>query len=678
MRKTPIILYKIQNYLMHITCDNDGNYCQNNISSEHLYSEDVFSKLTKDKTYFGVDLQEITQIQFCNVKYVYKEFDEYLLFVPAGILFNLSKKRLRQARNVAETAIYKFKFETRRNLIDKISTRKCDLKKFISAICEYVFYDSYSLWIFNKETDYFTLSFSSITLETKVILKSENCTLNRVLNEDYTYELRGLEDSNISEYANDGMLSLFRIKLVLGETVGVLTLFSKRNNILMDDTLVHQVQALIESKYHENLSANQEALAHINNELQINTDFDNFIVYLKRAAEIISTKLEYEACSIWIVTPDKSSLFLAATYDKNGINENGSKVEYDLSISSMTTSVVNNKEVMFSYDLKNDSRNSGVFNEETEHDGVNWIGMPLTFKENIFGMLRVKNKFCLTNGGVKSIIPPRPIDFLNLKTIAAAISNFTSGHSMIRHLSEKYDQLELFNKVFMHEVRTPISKFNMGPELIKRKINTLEIDEDAREKIDKQLKDIQVLGNRLKFLTDSYSFNEITEKKDMKNLSLLQDILYPVLTLTLPYQEKLHDVTFNVDHSSMHGWKIFGDQEMLTMVLNSLIDNAAKYSEGSPKVINIYCKYNYGDEYLYLYVSNKGLEILENEQLKIFERDYRGEKAIKTKVHGTGIGLFLSKSIMLAQGGDLELITRDNPICFCMKIRSSAEMRRNM
>jgi nitrogen-specific signal transduction histidine kinase len=70
-------------------------------------------------------------------------------------------------------------------------------------------------------------------------------------------------------------------------------------------------------------------------------------------------------------------------------------------------------------------------------------------------------------------------------------------------------EMEDFNKVFLHEIRTPISKFTMAPELIKRTLAKGELTEDQLAKVMRQLDDIQVMGDRLEFIAKTFNFNQI-------------------------------------------------------------------------------------------------------------------------------------------------------------------------
>ncbi len=93
------------------------------------------------------------------------------------------------------------------------------------------------------------------------------------------------------------------------------------------------------------------------------------------------------------------------------------------------------------------------------------------------------------------------------------------------------------------------------------------------------------------------------------------------------------------------------DPELLGLALSQLLDNACKYSlPGSRITVAIDAE----GEVLFIRVSNSGSSIPESEQIRIFERFYRGEQA-RHFTSGSGLGLYVARKIALAHGGQLDL-----------------------
>ena len=96
---------------------------------------------------------------------------------------------------------------------------------------------------------------------------------------------------------------------------------------------------------------------------------------------------------------------------------------------------------------------------------------------------------------------------------------------------------------------------------------------------------------------------------------------------------------------------VLADEELIQLVLRHLIDNAAKYSPPkSPLSISARVE---GD-YVLVGVRNEGEGISEWERSRIFEKFYRGAGA-RERVPGTGMGLAITRDIVLAHGGQIRV-----------------------
>ncbi|MEO6818305.1 MAG: ATP-binding protein [Ginsengibacter sp.] len=90
-----------------------------------------------------------------------------------------------------------------------------------------------------------------------------------------------------------------------------------------------------------------------------------------------------------------------------------------------------------------------------------------------------------------------------------------------------------------------------------------------------------------------------------------------------------------------------GDQFLVELAINNLLDNAMKYS-GKDSVVML--KVFKEDSDIKLQVIDEGKGIPQAEQPKVFEKFYRGQQR-QTK--GTGLGLYLTKTIIRQHNGDI-------------------------
>lgn len=103
----------------------------------------------------------------------------------------------------------------------------------------------------------------------------------------------------------------------------------------------------------------------------------------------------------------------------------------------------------------------------------------------------------------------------------------------------------------------------------------------------------------------------------------------------------------HLPEETLYGW---GDEAALREVLGNLINNAVHYSDEG-KSITVEVEERDGE--ILTTVSDNGPGIPEKLQGKLFTKYYRARGGLTTNSQGTGIGLFISKSIVDAHGGKI-------------------------
>ncbi len=97
------------------------------------------------------------------------------------------------------------------------------------------------------------------------------------------------------------------------------------------------------------------------------------------------------------------------------------------------------------------------------------------------------------------------------------------------------------------------------------------------------------------------------------------------------------------------GARVLGDPEELRTAVSNLLDNAVKYS---PDGVHISVELDAPDEdRVVLRVRDRGVGIPEHELKRIFKRFYRVTQRSLSQVKGTGLGLFIVRSIARKHGG---------------------------
>jgi two-component system sensor histidine kinase SenX3 len=94
---------------------------------------------------------------------------------------------------------------------------------------------------------------------------------------------------------------------------------------------------------------------------------------------------------------------------------------------------------------------------------------------------------------------------------------------------------------------------------------------------------------------------------------------------------------------------VSGDSTELRAAISNLLDNAIKYS-GTNVKIEIETR-QVNDRFIMIRVADNGTGIPSGELKRIFKRFYRVPGPASTRVKGTGLGLFIVRSVAKRHGG---------------------------
>jgi signal transduction histidine kinase len=108
---------------------------------------------------------------------------------------------------------------------------------------------------------------------------------------------------------------------------------------------------------------------------------------------------------------------------------------------------------------------------------------------------------------------------------------------------------------------------------------------------------------------------------------------------------------FIVHHSAPTAM-VDGDRSYVTRVLDNIIGNAVKYSEDP---IDVHLENE--EDAIRVRVRDRGIGIAETELPHIFEEYWRSDQT-SWKQKGSGVGLFIVKTIMEAHGGSISVESR--------------------
>lgn len=116
------------------------------------------------------------------------------------------------------------------------------------------------------------------------------------------------------------------------------------------------------------------------------------------------------------------------------------------------------------------------------------------------------------------------------------------------------------------------------------------------------------------------------------------------------------EISFTLNGDSRGQAKGIDHFEMIPLIV---IDNAVKYS---PNGQSIRINFSEDDEHINVEVTSYGPKIKDDEKTSIFEREFRGEHAIKNGQAGSGIGLYFARRMLENIGASIIVKQENNPI----------------
>jgi len=683
-----LIFARISDY--YVLLDDQIPVLEISSRNSQFYAGSLFDGLnTANKNIFTVEeLSDVfdSKLDLRGTHYVYKPYAKFLLLIPVTsvnrLLPVIKEKQIENIATQAEQSSTAFRLETKARLIDSLFSTHTSLGDYVEAWAIYLFCDHYSLWIYNKYTEMFTCSAASFAYDKDYIARNENSSMNTVLEGDYQPESRPPQRDRSNYQQTKHMKTLNRIKLDLGfdGTIGVLNFYSRHENFALNSSNHEELANSLETKYLQVRQHARHTMNEINQHYIESYETGNLNRFLFEMSREICDKYQCEACSIFVNDNGSNTLKLVAVCDSTHSGEPDEPLVIDLVSKTPISSVYRDRQLAFSYAAGTDMDASDNYIENTDQGLRNWLILPLYHGTTSLGVLKVTNKFELDSSGEKFAQNFRTSDIVNLTSLCANVSDliriemlFDETQEKLLETNAKMDEMQDFNKVFLHEIRTPISKFTLAPEIIKRSLQKKNLSKETKEKITKQLDDIQVMGDRLEFITKTFNFDQIVTRRHFETLSVLGDIIFPVINITRGYLRKQYDIDIQLNADPLHSCRVYGDKTLLNIVFNTLIDNAGKYSIGTRKPITVSGGYEDNRKFFRIEVSNYGLAIQPDEVTSLFDKGFRGKEALRQRIEGTGIGLHLASRIMLEGKGELLLTSLADPVTLVARIPAKPE-----
>jgi signal transduction histidine kinase len=235
---------------------------------------------------------------------------------------------------------------------------------------------------------------------------------------------------------------------------------------------------------------------------------------------------------------------------------------------------------------------------------------------------------------------------LGIVFFGAIIAGLVLNTTFLVREIRRNEQHDAFINAVTHELKTPIASIRLYLETLK----TREVDEARRREFyDVMLADSDRLLRTVDQVLQAGQLG-VQRSRTAKTKVDLRELLTDCVALART-RYKLSDGAIDlVDLSNGDGTAfVLGDPDELRAVVLNLIDNAIKYSDKEIKV-RVQLD-NYKPNTAMIYVEDNGIGIPSEQLKRIFKRFHRAPGKLVGRVKGTGLGLFIVRSIVKKHGG---------------------------
>lgn len=269
----------------------------------------------------------------------------------------------------------------------------------------------------------------------------------------------------------------------------------------------------------------------------------------------------------------------------------------------------------------------------------------------------------------------RPIGFLffssrqpdtyqpaHVETFLKVAATLTQAVEQVKHIDDleqarrNYAQILYF---VAHELRSPLSSVvTIGQTLTSGYVG--ELTAVQKEKVERMLANCNYLLNLVRDYLD-LSQLETGEMKYRPRpaVDLVEDVVRPMLAIHTPSaQARAMAIETDLEYLSAPG-----DPDLLKIVVGNLLSNAIKYGrEGGRIWLSLVRRafFDYDDSgnrhrswYAYCSIRNEGPGFTAEQKQRLFARFQRLNQGDRPATKGSGLGLYVSRQIVLKHGGEI-------------------------
>lgn len=264
-----------------------------------------------------------------------------------------------------------------------------------------------------------------------------------------------------------------------------------------------------------------------------------------------------------------------------------------------------------------------------------WLLIPIQYKDEnvaVFGLL-FKGDVSLSDESTALLMSL--VDGLTIVTHQAK--------SKARHRKLMHNQHE-FVRIVSHDLRSPLTSIKGFASMLEASLE----DEKKRHFAGKILSGVSQMTSLVDNIQDAGRYDPETGFYEMERgmVDMIEMVKGIVKNHLLPAEKEELTLTVNVQDDIPI---VNIDSNMIERSITNLVDNAIKYT---PNGGNIEVGLRTEAGHLVITISDNGYGISEENMRQLFQRHFRIRRQEHKRVKGSGLGLFIVRSVARHHGGD--------------------------
>jgi signal transduction histidine kinase len=204
------------------------------------------------------------------------------------------------------------------------------------------------------------------------------------------------------------------------------------------------------------------------------------------------------------------------------------------------------------------------------------------------------------------------------------------------------EQHDAFINAVTHELKTPIASIRLYVETLQSRA----VDDAKRKEFYRII--LQDSDRLLSTIEQILRTGRIGANSRPPNIAPVN--LVDIVAESVSRARVLHAIPNEaIQYQPAQPLRIMGDLDEVRAAVSNLLDNAVKYSGAHPRVVVEAAQDDEG--FASVRVTDNGPGIPESELKRIFRRFYRMSGPLAARVKGTGLGLYIVRSVARRHGG---------------------------